>query len=257
MDKECGYDKPGIISAPIKLYDYWVAEDDCGDYIRTEKWGDDDDFWNYLVAPVSAIVGVLSPIAYLTRSSWKPLLTRSKSRKMKKLLKNQRKEYDKLFNEFKIDVLQKDPDKFENTMRIVSSRLITLCNDLKSRGADAVGHGDESAKSRAELNDNADNLYDEIFKKFEVLAQENFQDATATLANYRVTLEELRNQYKQYRAEHNIEQKSLVETAKELEETQTTSVDTNPQNDVNNWTDQQLLDAGWTQEQIDQTKNKA
>ena len=106
------------------------------------------------------------------------------------------------------------------------------------------------------MNDNADNLYDEIFKKFEVLAQENFQGATVTLANYRATQEELRNQYRQYRAEHNIEQKSSVETAKEFEENQTTSVDTNPQNDVNNWTDQQLLDAGWTQDQIDQTKNK-
>ena len=256
MDKECGYDKPGIISAPIKLYDYWVAEDDCGDYIRTEKWGDDDDFWNYLVAPVTAIGVVLSPIAYLTRSSWKPILSRSNSRKMKKLLKNQRKEYDKLFNELKIDVLQSKPKDFDNTMRIVSSRLITLCNDLKAQGSEAVGHGEESAKSRAELNDNADNLYEEIFKKFEVLAQENFQGATVTLANYRATQEELRNQYREYRAEHNIEQKSLVETAKELEETQPTLADPNPQNDVNKWTDQQLLDAGWTQEQIDQTKNK-
>ena len=47
-----------------------------------------------------------------------------------------------------------------------------------------------------------------------------------------------------------------METAKEFEENQTTTLDTNRQNDVNNWTDQQLLDAGWTQDQIDQTKNK-
>lgn len=265
MDKECGYDKPGIISAPIKLYDYWVADDDCGEYIRTDKWADEDDFWNYLVAPVSAIFGVLSPIAYLTRSSWKPLLTISKSRKMKKLLKNQRKEYDKLFNELKLEVLQTSPDDFDETMRIVSSRLITLCNDLKARGSEAVGHGEESAKSRAELNDNADNLYEEIFKKFEVLAQENFQGATATLANYRATHEELRNQYRQYRDEHNIEQNNLVESPKEVNEN-LTLVETaqklkekqplaiQNQTESSQWTDQQLFDAGWTQEQIDEER---
>ena len=256
--EKCNLSGNSVIS---DVQEYWIyfthTDTECGNYVQQDWDNKKVGNWDKYGVPSLIIGPIVAFIGYITRSTWKPLLTRSKSKKMKKLLKNQRKEYDKLFNEFKIDVLQKDPDKFENTMRIVSSRLITLCNDLKSRGADAVGHGDESAKSRAELNDNADNLYDEIFKKFEVLAQENFQDATATLANYRVTLEELRNQYKQYRAEHNIEQKSLVETAKELEETQTTSVDTNPQNDVNNWTDQQLLDAGWTQEQIDQTKNKA
>ena len=174
---------------------------------------------------------------------------------MKKLLKNQRKEYDKLFNELNIDVLQSSPDEFDNTMRIVSSRLITLCNDLKAHGADTVGHGEESANSRAELNNNADNLYEEIFKKFEVLAQEKFQNPDTTLADYYTSRDELRTQYRQYRDEHNIDQKSLVETAKELEETQPTSEEPNPQNDATNWNEQQLLDAGWTQEQIDQSRN--